>query len=101
MAMIDDTQPRVWYDGEKEGYAGEVLANQGEYRYHYYELNRSHVYGRVELPEGAHAIGLGSAYGHEFLPIADRLSKMTNIDRSDVIAAHGALGSTSCVVFSV
>lgn len=91
---FDDTQLRVWYDGEKEGYAGEVLANQGEYRYHYHELNRFHLYGRVEVPEGAHAIGLGSAYGHEFLPIADRLSKITIIDPSDEFAAHGALGIT-------
>jgi SAM-dependent methyltransferase len=87
-------QLHVWYDGEKEGYAGEVLANQGEYRYHYHELNRFHLFGRADIPRGAHAVGLGSAYGHEFLPIADRLSKITIIDPSDEFAAHGALGKT-------
>jgi SAM-dependent methyltransferase len=82
---------RAWYDGESEGYAQEVLASRSAYRYHYHELNRFHLFRRVTIPQGAHALGLGSAYGHEFLPVADRLSKITIIDPSDEFAAHGAL----------
>jgi SAM-dependent methyltransferase len=88
------TQLRAWYDEEKEGYAGEVLSQQGEYEYKYHQLNRYHLYGRVKIVEGAEAIGLGSAYGHEFLPVADRLSKITIVDPSDEFAAHGSLGNT-------
>lgn len=86
-----------WYDGEAEGYAGEVLNNQPRYRYHYHELNRYHLFDRIDLPVGGEAIGLGSAYGHEFLPIADHLDKITIIDPSDEFAAHGALENTPLV----
>lgn len=87
-------QLRVWYDGEKEGYADEILSQKTVYSYRYHELNRYHLFRHVAVPQGAQAIGLGSAYGHEFLPIADRLTKITIVDPSDEFAAHGALGNT-------
>lgn len=91
---FNEAQLRVWYDSEAEGYAGEVLSTQGEYKYNYHELNRHHLFRHITLQEGAQAIGLGSAYGHEFLPIADRLVKITIIDPSDEFAAKGSLGKT-------
>lgn len=85
-------QLQVWYDGEKEGYADEVLSQQLTYSYRYHELNRYHLYRHVIVPNEAQAIGLGSAYGHEFLPVANRLAKITIVDPSDEFAAHGELG---------
>jgi SAM-dependent methyltransferase len=89
-----EAQLREWYDGEREGYAGSVLANQPQYRYHYHELNRFHFFGRIEIAPGSAAIGLGSAYGHEFEPIAARVGRITIIDPSDEFAANGSLGGT-------
>jgi SAM-dependent methyltransferase len=86
-----EAQLREWYDGEREGYAGSVLANQPQYRYHYHELNRFHFFGRIDIVPGSAAIGLGSAYGHEFEPIAARLGRITIIDPSDEFAANGSL----------
>lgn len=89
-----EVQLRIWYEEEKEGYSGVVLSQQEEYRYHYHELNRFHLFRYVNIQQGAHAIGLGSAYGHEFLPIADRLDKITIIDPSDKFAEHQDLNGT-------
>lgn len=87
-------QLQTWYDGEKEGYAGEVLSTPGPYRYHYHELNKFHLFRHIQPLKGARAIGLGSAYGHEFLPVADSLRDITIIDPSDEFAAHASLGKT-------
>ena len=58
---FSDAQLFEWYEGEKEGYAGSVLANSGEYRYHYHELNRFHFFDRISIAPGSAALGLGSA----------------------------------------
>lgn len=89
-----EEQLRIWYEEEKEGYSEVVLSQQDVYRYHYHELNRFHLFRHANIPQGAHAIGLGSAYGDEFLPIADRLSKITIIDPSDKFAEHEYLNGT-------
>lgn len=89
-----EDQLRMWYEEEQEGYSGHVLSRQNEYRYHYHELNRFHLFRHVNIPSDAKAIGLGSAYGHEFIPIADKLSKITIIDPSDEFATHEQLNGT-------
>jgi SAM-dependent methyltransferase len=91
---FNDEQLRDWYESESEGYAKSVLATQKKYSYHYHELNRFHFFGRIEITPGAAAIGLGSAYGHEFEPIAARLGRITIIDPSDEFATNGSLGVT-------
>jgi len=91
---FSEAQLVEWYEGEKEGYAGSVLAKRGEYQYHYHELNRFHFFSRIKIEPDATALGLGSAYGHEFQPIAPSLAKITIIDPSDEFAAHGSLEGT-------
>ncbi len=89
-----EEQLHVWYEEEKEGYSGVVLSQQDVYRYHYHELNLFHLFKHVNIPQGAHAIGLGSAYGDEFIPIADQLSKITIIEPSDKFSEHKVLNGT-------
>ena len=89
-----EEQLDAWFEEEKEGNSGVVLSNQKEYQYHYHELNLFHLFSRSNIPQGANAIGLGSAYGDEFMPIADRLRKITIIDPSDKFAENEALNGT-------
>jgi len=91
---FSEAQLHAWYEEEKEGYSGVVLSHQEVYRYHYHELNLFHLFRHAKIPLGANAIGLGSAFGDEFIPIAERLSKITIIDPSDKFAEHEALNGT-------
>jgi SAM-dependent methyltransferase len=91
---FSEAQLHAWYEEEKEGYSGVVLSHQDVYQYHYHELNIFHLFNNVMIPMGANAIGLGSAFGDEFIPIAERLSKITIIDPSDKFAEHEALNGT-------
>lgn len=73
-----------WHDEEAEEYADLGNRNKSEYRYDYHALNVHHGYrflGRVgRFPN---VLGLGSAWGFEFLPIIDRISALTIIEPSD------------------
>lgn len=76
-----------WFEEEAEGYFHLIKENADKTdpsRYQYHRLNTSK--GFRHLPEGMvfkHALGIGSSYGHEFLPIADRLEKITILEPSE------------------
>ena len=80
-------QIQEWYDDEKEGYANLVAEygwaeSKGAYGYHH--LNAIH--GFQNLPKEANferALGLGSAFGHEFYPIISRIKSIHIIEPSD------------------
>jgi len=80
---FNEDQLKIWWEEEREGYSRIVASRQDEYRYQYHALNRFHLFRHVRIPLGAHALGLGSAFGYEFLPIIDRLSKVTIIEPSE------------------
>jgi SAM-dependent methyltransferase len=81
----------TWYEQEKEGYAGEVLSRSESYRYAYHALNEYYGFRRIEFKAGASALGLGSAYGSEFIPILPRLGHVTILDPSDEFAVRQKL----------
>lgn len=84
-------QIKAWYDDEKEGYANLVSEYQwaeshGGYGYHH--LNTLH--GFKYLPKEAYferAMGLGSAYGDEFLPVISRIKSIAIIEPSDQLVS--------------
>lgn len=81
----DDYSPEQiqrWFAEEEEGYANLGAQDRNSYRYVYHALNWMH--GFSALPEGTfpHVLGVGSAYGDEFRPIIDRISKITILDPS-------------------
>jgi SAM-dependent methyltransferase len=89
----DDYSPdqiREWHEDEKEGYAGLVEKAGKEHDYWYHTLNISHGYRH--LPRNRtfeRVIGLGSAFGKEFGPIAGRISELVIIEPSDTLmSAH-------------
>jgi len=86
----DDFSPEQlaqWYADEAEGYADLGAKDQGAYTYSYHALNAAHGYPSLRGRTFEHALGLGSAYGDEFKPIADQIRRITILEPSDAFSA--------------
>lgn len=89
-------QIQDWYNDEKEGYANLVSEFQWEETrggYGYHALNILHGYRF--LPENMRferALGLGSAYGYEFLPVISRIGSIHIIEPSDQLVSSELQG---------
>jgi SAM-dependent methyltransferase len=82
-----------WYNLEKEGYANLGSRNRNNYKYQYHEINKAYAFNH--LPKDMvfeNALGVGSAYGDEFLPVVDQIKKITILEPSDQLFSH-KLGS--------
>ncbi len=80
---------KKWYDNEKEGYANLGSKNKKTYMYNYHNLNKLYAYSF--LPKNLSfntVLGLGSAYGDEFLPIIDRINDIIIIEPSDHLVSN-------------
>jgi SAM-dependent methyltransferase len=72
-----------WYEDEREGYA-QLGANDSEsYRYGYHALNDFHAFRHLARRRFDNVLGLGSAYGDEFEPIASQIERLVILDPSD------------------
>lgn len=80
-----------WYADEEEGYAELIGAERAEYHYEFHALNRIHGYDRIEIGTSLRVLGFGSAYGHELLPIENRIRHATVIDPSAVFTKNTVL----------
>lgn len=95
---FDFDRIQQWYEDEKEGYAGLVSENKvwnTQESYGYHQLNILHGYSF--LPENKRferALGLGSAYGYEFLPIISRIDSIYIIEPSDRLVSSRLKGVT-------
>ena len=84
----DFTLPQIedWFEKEQEGYADLGSKDSGNYAYAYHQINALH--GFRFLPKGRlfdRALGVGAAYGHEILPIADRIKNLYILEPSDAL----------------
>ena len=75
----DQTQIDAWFENEREAYA-DLGAGEGhdptEFGYH--ELNKRQSFRFLPSKQRFDAVlGIGSSYGDEFLPIADRIGRLT------------------------
>jgi len=89
---FDSDQLRQWYEDEKEAYADLGAKSRGIYRYAYHELNRRYGFRFLTGRVFASVLGLGSAYGDEFLPIIDRIRRITILDPSEALAVDNVGG---------
>ncbi|MEO6329620.1 MAG: hypothetical protein ABIO55_11835, partial [Ginsengibacter sp.] len=74
----------TWYNNEKEGYANLLADNKKKYRYGYHKRNIFHAFNY--LPKNVsftNALGIGSAYGDEFLPVINKISNLFIVEPSD------------------
>lgn len=85
-----------WFAAEEEGYANLGSKDRSQYRYDYHELNKYHSFKYVRTDKLKQALGLGSAYGDEFAPIASRLEHITILDPSDAFSNVTDINGTPC-----
>jgi len=76
-------QLKKWYEEEAEGYSSLVKETRRHYSYVYHELNKMHGFRHEKLPRNCEALGIGSAYCEEFLPILSNLAHITALDPSE------------------
>jgi SAM-dependent methyltransferase len=72
-----------WHEEETEAYADLGSKDIKNYNYEYHSLNE--LIGFKNLPKEIkfnNVLGIGSAYGDEFLPIIDRIFKLTILEPS-------------------
>lgn len=71
-----------WFADEREAYAdlGASAGSAEEYGYHGY--NRYYGFSRLPRRRFEHALGVGSSFGGEFIPILDRLGDITILEPS-------------------
>jgi SAM-dependent methyltransferase len=82
----DDFTPEQiaeWYEDEREGYAALGDKSRASYSYEFHALNRLHGFRFIRGRRFRSALGLGSAYGDEFLPIVSQIDHITIVDPSD------------------
>lgn len=71
-----------WFSDEREGYAGLGARDRSRYNYAYHALNCAHGYRWLPDKRFSNVLGLGSAYGDEFEPIAGRIQRLTILEPS-------------------
>lgn len=80
----DDFKPEHverWVADEEEAYARLVGADRGRaYEYSYDAVNRLHGYRWLPQIPFPRVLGLGSAYGHDLEPIADRVTEFSIVE---------------------
>lgn len=82
-----------WYVDEEEGYANLGAKDEKSYRYYYHAMNRFFGYGHLPAERRfARALGVGSAYGDEFEPIAPRVGRFTILEPSKQMRRDSVYG---------
>ena len=78
-----------WYKEEEEGYANLGSSNKEKYNYQYTEMNKLFAFKYIDKnTKFKQALGFGSAYGHEFLPIIDQIDALTIVEPSDQLKSN-------------
>lgn len=91
----DDFSPEeigAWYEDEREGYANLGAKRTESYTYAYHALNALHGFRHLPDRRFSRALGLGSAYGDEYAPIADRVEQVTILEPSDAFVRDSVHG---------
>jgi SAM-dependent methyltransferase len=85
----DDFSPQEierWYADEKEGYADLISGENIPYRYHYHEVNKKYGFNYLPPKSYGRVLGIGSAYGEEFVPILSCIGQLFILEPSDVLS---------------
>jgi len=88
----------AWFADEAEGYAELGAMNRSSYSYCYHALNYHHFFRFMKSSFFPEALGLGSAYGDEFAPIANQIAKITILDPSQAFNIDSVNGTPACRV---
>ncbi len=77
---LDAAELERWWRDEEDAYAALGAGDRERYRYGYHALNRRHGFRHLPDRRYERALGLGSAYGDEFLPIAGQIGQLTVVE---------------------
>lgn len=77
-----------WYADEKEGYADISDTDMHEGQYIYHSINNIHGFKYLPKKVYENVLGFGSAYGHEFEPILDKIGNLTIVEPSDTLVSN-------------
>jgi len=85
-----------WFADEEEGYANLGAKEESRYHYLYDQLNNQHAFRFIRGKHFDEALGIGSAYGHEFRPFAHNINQVTILDPSDAFSDVNEILGTPC-----
>lgn len=77
-----------WFNEEAEAYADLGNKNAETYSYVYHLLNKFHAFSKLKVDKFENALGIGSAWGHEFLPIVSTIEKLTLLEPSEKMQSN-------------
>jgi len=95
----DDFSPdqiAAWFRDEQEAYAALGAGNRQKYEYAYHQLNIRHGYRHIGSRRFRHALGFGSAYGDEFLPVIRQIDFITILDPSEAFSKTEQISGVPC-----
>lgn len=69
-----------WFADEENAYARLGASDRASYQYGYHALNARHGFRHLPVSRFDHVLGVGSAHGDEFLPIENRLGRVTIVE---------------------
>jgi SAM-dependent methyltransferase len=76
---------KEWYKSEEEGYSS-LIKNDNNYEYHNFNV----YFGYKYLPSDIifeNSLGIGSAYGFEFIPIIEKIQRITILEPSSTLVS--------------
>jgi SAM-dependent methyltransferase len=79
---LSEIELNEWLTSEAEGFANLGAKDRGSYNYGYHAINYLHGFRHLKDRRFKHALGFGSAYGHELEPVIDRVEMVTLLDAS-------------------
>ena len=82
----------AWHEDERESYAALGAADFENYRYVYHALNVRHGWHHIPVRSYGQALGIGSAWGDEFEPVASLIEQLTVLEPSEAFVrdeVHG------------
>jgi SAM-dependent methyltransferase len=85
-------QIEEWYADEAEAYFELSSDRPGTRNYAYHALNMLAGFNLLPDRQFDHALGLGSAFGDEFLPIIDRIKQVTILESSEGFSSEALDG---------
>lgn len=85
-----------WFADEAEGYANLGAKEKSTYSYGYNQLNKFHAFTFIQAKCFNNALGIGSAYGDEFKPIARNINRIFILDPSDAFSDVKKILDTLC-----
>ena len=84
-------QIKEWFENEKEGYSN--LIDSTNYSYDCHELNKMYGYNKIkQIKKFKNVLGFGSAFGHELLPILDKIKNIIIIEPSKKLRSKSLKG---------